>query len=210
MANPAHNVIAVPDRTGYESARDMAPESPSSRLTQESFNDLLQFLGETPELAGLKYEEIRGRLIRIFTHKGSPIPEELADETINRVARRSKQLAETYEGDPIRWFCGVARNVFWESVKSRPNPLPMPDPDPPEEKEARQKCLTECMKFRSEDEQQLILEYYAGETSAKIKRREALAREWDCSLNALRIRACRIRKALQKCVFACRERSALG
>ena len=203
MANPAHTVIAFPDCGGYEAARAMTPESSSAQLTQESFDDLLRFLGEDSEVAGLKYEEVRQRLISIFIHKGSHEPERLADETINRVARRSGELAETYEGDPIRWFIGVARNVFWESVKSRPDPLPMPESDPPEVKEARQKCLDNCMDDRSPEEQQLILEYYTGEKTAKITHRKSMAAEREWSLNTLRIRAYRIRKGLQECVFSC-------
>ena len=52
-------------------------------LTQESFDALLNWLDPRREEAGQKYEDIRLRLIKIFTCRGCLEPEDLADETIN-------------------------------------------------------------------------------------------------------------------------------
>ena len=62
-----------------------------SDLSQEAFDRLLAWLNPNRALAGEKYEEIRRRLIKIFTCRGCTCPEVLADETINRVARKVKK-----------------------------------------------------------------------------------------------------------------------
>lgn len=54
------------------------------------FEQLLAWLDEDRELAGKKYEEIRFRLINLFIARGCRISEELADKTIDRVARKVK------------------------------------------------------------------------------------------------------------------------
>src|SRR5215216_8153127 len=76
-------------------------------LTQEAFDKLLTALGEDQESAAEKYLEIRSNLVRFFEWRGCPFPEDHADETINRVARR------LFEGEQIEnpsGYCmGVAR-----------------------------------------------------------------------------------------------------
>ena len=57
-------------------------------LTKESFDTLLAWLDANPDAAARKYEQIRTRLIKIFVCRGCLESEDLADETIDRVARR--------------------------------------------------------------------------------------------------------------------------
>ncbi|MFL6230009.1 MAG: hypothetical protein ACJ741_14655, partial [Pyrinomonadaceae bacterium] len=61
-------------------------------LTRDAFEGLLTWLDSDREQAGKKYEDIRSSLIKIFTWRGVAEAEELADETINRVARKVKDL----------------------------------------------------------------------------------------------------------------------
>ena len=63
-------------------------------LSQEAFDALLDWLDSDREQAGIKYEQIRSRLIKIFTGRGCVDPEDLADETINRVTRKLKEIQE--------------------------------------------------------------------------------------------------------------------
>jgi hypothetical protein len=51
-----------------------------------------------------------------------------------------------------------------------------------------------------------VLEYYRGEKKAKIDHRKKLAEKYEIALNALRIRAHRIRAQLYECVKDCLER----
>lgn len=83
-------------------------------LTQESFDNLLAWLHPNREEAGKKYERIRRELIKLFLRWGSDIPEELADETINRIAQKVDGFAEEYRGDPANYFLVVARTVYRE------------------------------------------------------------------------------------------------
>ena len=57
-------------------------------LTKEAFDALLGWLDPNREVAGQKYEVIRRRLITIFSCRGCAEAEDLADETINRVASK--------------------------------------------------------------------------------------------------------------------------
>src|SRR5438270_10295021 len=86
-------------------------------VTQAAFDYLLAWLDADRERAGEKYERIRRRLIRIFTCRGRPDAEELADETINRVTLKATEVSKEYVGDPALYFYGVAQKVFLESVR---------------------------------------------------------------------------------------------
>jgi hypothetical protein len=81
-------------------------------LTQESFDKLLAWLHPDRERAGEKYEHIRRTLISFFLSQNSHKPEELADETINRIAQRLDENAEGYVGDPANNFYEMARIVY--------------------------------------------------------------------------------------------------
>lgn len=180
------------------------------QLTQEAFDRLLDFLSPRPDEAGRKYEEVRLRLIKIFTCRGSATPEDLADETINRVACKVQEIGKTYVGDPCLYFYGVAKMVFLESVRKRTKPLPQPQETPPEEKELHYECLEQCMQKLTPRNHGLILEYYRGDKGDKILHRKNLAQNRHIEVNALRIRTHRIRNNLQRCVFECLEHNAGG
>ena len=83
-------------------------------LTKEAFDALLGWLDPNREVAGQKYEDIRRRLITIFSCRGCAEPEDLADETINRVIRRAQQMVDTYHGEPLPYFITVAHNLYLE------------------------------------------------------------------------------------------------
>jgi DNA-directed RNA polymerase specialized sigma24 family protein len=179
-------------------------------LTRESFDDLLDFLGNTPEEAAQRYEDIRRRLIKILTCRGSMNPQELVDESFDRVARKAAELKKTYQGDPGLYVYGVARLVHLESVKKKPVALPPPEPEPSEEHERELDCLEACMRSLPSAQSELIRDYYRKEKSAKREHRKALAAQMGIGINALRIRAHRLRAELLKCVTACLERGEEG
>ena len=172
-------------------------------ITQDAFDKFLAWLDPNREQAGTKYEGIRRKLIKIFTCRGCANCEDLADETINRVIRKMQDLADSYIGDPALYFYGVARIVHLEHVKKGRAPLPLPPPDPPEQKEQEFQCLDRCMKVLTPQNRQLMLEYYKEEKHAKIVHRRELAERLGLAVNALRIRAYRIRASLQGCVENC-------
>jgi DNA-directed RNA polymerase specialized sigma24 family protein len=177
-------------------------------ITQSAFERFLVWLDPDRDQAGVKYEEIRRRLIKIFVCRGCATGEDLADETINRVIRRMQDLADSYTGDPALYFYGVARNVHLEYVKKNPAPPALPPPDPPDRKELEYGCLERCMAKLTPENRRLVLEYYKEEKQAKIVHRRQLAAQLGIAVNALRIRAHRIRAGLQSCVETCLKQEA--
>jgi DNA-directed RNA polymerase specialized sigma24 family protein len=176
-----------------------------SYLTQASFDAFLAWLDTDRDQAGRKYEDIRRRLIKIFTCRGRPDAEELADETINRVTLKAPDLIKDYVGDPALYFYGVAQKVFLESVRKRPRVLVPPPAPESEELERELECLERCMERLPERNRELVLEYYQDDKGAKIDRRKELAQRLGIAQNALRIRAHRIRLSLEQCVRGCLE-----
>jgi DNA-directed RNA polymerase specialized sigma24 family protein len=76
---------------------------------------------------------------------------------------------------------------------------------PPEDEQAvaRLRCLERCLGKLPIQSQNLILKYYHDEKRAKIDRRKQLAEALGIPVNALRIRAHRIRTTLENCVRGC-------
>jgi DNA-directed RNA polymerase specialized sigma24 family protein len=175
-------------------------------LTQDAFEKLLGWLDPNRERAGEKYEKIRLKLIKIFVCRGCLTPEELADETINRVTRKVQEIADTYVGDPALYFSNVAQKIFLEYIRKKPDPMPPPSPDPVEESEPEYECLEQCMSTLTPNNRELILEYYKEVKQAKIDNRKKLAERMGIGLNALRIRTNRIRATLEECVNNCLKR----
>ena len=172
-------------------------------LSQESFDALLKWLSADRDQAGQIYEEIRLRLIRIFTARACTEAEDLADETMNRVASKLPEIGGTYSGDPAVYFYAVANNVHLEFLRRKiPAPVQIPVDDSAD-MEDRFRCLEECLSGLSADNRDLVIQYYQDERQAKIDRRKVLARRLGIAPNALRIRACRIRASLLKCVENC-------
>jgi DNA-directed RNA polymerase specialized sigma24 family protein len=180
-------------------------------LTQESFEGLLAWLAPGREDAGRKYEEIRRSLIKIFTCRGCLDPEDLADETINRVADRRHDIEGSYTGDPALYFYGVANKIHLEYLRRKPVPPPPPPPEPEEEAAVQEyECLRRCIERLPLHNRELVMQYYQDEKRAKINNRKLLAERLGIGLNALRIRAHRIRAALQECVEECLLQQAAG
>jgi len=183
-------------------------------LTPEALDSLLDLLGPDRDEAGRRYEQIRGKLTRIYDWRGCPYPEELADETMNRVAHKLAGGLEVRAEDPFRYFCGVAQMVFKEVLREQKRrreafseirqsePTAYHPPDPAEDDE-RLHCLRDCMAQLDDDQRTLMVDYYTGEGGGRIRNRKKLARQLGIALNALRIRAYRLRSQLEDCVREC-------
>jgi len=171
-------------------------------LSQEAFDALLDWLDSDRELAGVKYEQIRSRLIKIFTGRGSIDPEELADETINRVTSKLTEIQNEFTGDRARYFFGVANKVHLEYLR-RKTPQPQSALTDAVRAELEFRCLERCIAWLSEEDRDLLLKEYGAKGQTQADRRKALADELGISLNALRIRVYRIRTALKECIEKC-------
>jgi RNA polymerase sigma factor (sigma-70 family) len=176
-------------------------------ITQEAFDSLLTWLDPDRDRAARKYETVRIRLIKIFSCRGCGEADDLADETINRVTSKLSEIAGSYLGDPALYFYGVANKVYLEYLRRRPAIEPPPLRESSEDIEAEYECLERCMDELPPESRRLVLQYYQEEKRAKIDRRRKLAEELGIAVNALRIRAHRIRQQLQQCVQVCLEQN---
>ena len=165
---------------------------------------LLDWLDPDRDQAGLQYESIRRGLIVMFNQRRCSRAEELADETINRVARKVRTLAQSYEGDPRNYFFGVAKNVCLESYQVRPAlPPGSVAATEPDDNESLYECLERCMEELPPENREIILRYYLGEKRAKINSRKELSQDLNLQPGALRVRAHRIRGTLEECIRRC-------
>jgi DNA-directed RNA polymerase specialized sigma24 family protein len=183
-----------------------------SGMTPEEFEALLGQLDADRERAGERYETIRRKLVRLFGWRGCAVPEDLADETMNRVARRLAEGIELRSSDPYGYFCGVAHLVFKESLRRAAREqrvltegaaLASPILDDDEPSDRRLDCLRGCLARLAPDQRDLVLRYHQGASSQgenNIRNRQALAQEVGLPMNALRIRVHRIRRKLESCV----------
>ena len=177
-------------------------------LTEEAFSKFLVWLDPNPDEAGKKYENIRRKLIKIFVCRGCNCPEDLSDETINRVIHKAQEIAETYVGDPALYFYGVAHHVHLEFLRNKPTPRPLPSQDAPLRTDEEYECLDQCIEGLLPRSRELVLQYYQEEKRAKIYFRKQLAEQLGIPVNALRIRACRIRINLETCVIQCLQQKS--
>lgn len=188
-------------------------------LTAEAFTKLLDHLGENRERAGEEYENLRRTLIRFFEWRGAPFPEEHADETFNRIARKLD------EGIEIKNLGGygyeVARLVCMEALKApqsrsasldeiRLQAAATDTTGSTAEKEQWLTCLDECLNALPYESRELITEYYRDEKRRRIDLRKALAERLGLRRDALANRAQRLRDKLEHCVTQCfRKKSAI-
>jgi DNA-directed RNA polymerase specialized sigma24 family protein len=182
-------------------------------LTQEAFDRLLASLNPDRDTAADRYLQIRSKLVRLFEWRGFCTPDEYADETINRCAKKIS------EGEPIhdaQTYCmGIARMLAREMNRERaraPRPLeeaPEPRTLPPESEsntQGRLECLRKCLDGLSLETRNLILHYYQGESGDKLRNRSRLTQVLGIAPGTLRMRALRIRDRLQLCAENCMER----
>jgi DNA-directed RNA polymerase specialized sigma24 family protein len=167
------------------------------------FDGLLESLDGDRERAGEQYERLRKQLLRFFEWRGSPAPDESADETLNRVARRIAG-GERISNVPA-YALGVARMVFLETTRAQRRMRLVPvelvrlaAQESSELVEARAREVELGLARLSPEDRQLILDYYGDGTPAGAGDRKALARKLNISMNALRLRAFRIRGELER------------
>lgn len=178
-------------------------------LEPADFDRLLTWLDPDSDRAGQLYESIRWRLIAILASRGCHFPEELADEVIDRVARRVKDIEATYTGDKAIYFLGVMNNVHHEYLRRPTVPrLVVASDDEVQVKEQTYVCLDQCLAKLSPHAREIIQQYYAEDKQAKISLRKRIAAKFGVTGSNLRLRALRIRAKLQTCIEQCMEITA--
>lgn len=190
---------------------------------QGEFQKFLNWIDEGADSGGERYLELRHRLVNYFDRKSCVSAEELADETLSRVAAKLQEKGKITNVAPAQYCYITAKFVFLEYLRSAEHKhISLEEQaesgqrhlEPAVKREsdhvsaANEKmldCLDQCLQKLSPEESSLILEYYQGEQKEKIQHRAQIAQRLGVSANALSIRACRIRNKLEAWVRACNE-----
>jgi hypothetical protein len=186
------------------------------RAASTSFTRLLQWLDEGADSHGERYLEMRRRLVAYFDRRNRSAPDMLADETFDRVARTLETAGHIKVTPPARYCYVVARFVLLEDIRAARRSVPFDearmasrpglsltteaDDDPARQSLA---CLGRCLGRLKPEDRELIVEYYRDAKRERIDRRRGLAAALGITMNALGIRAWRLRANLEACVGAC-------
>jgi RNA polymerase sigma factor (sigma-70 family) len=189
-------------------------------LSKDALQRLLNWLDGGANSDGHAYVEMRRRLQGYFGRKNCRTADDLADETLTRVARRLEEEGITHDETPARYCYIVARFVFLEHLREAKahamvahvsedgalQPSARSAADVAEAAGRREKllaCLEKCIQELDRLNRRIITRYYIGSERVKIDNRRELAESLGLSPNALTIRACRIRTRLEACVGRC-------
>jgi len=183
--------------------QEIGHEEPT--LTEVAFTRLLTWLDDGDDSAGETYLEMRRRLVAYFDRRNRPSPDALADETLNRISRTLEKSGAIATTPPPRYCYVVAKFVLLEDIRRAKRHVPFdavrhadavdwrPSDDVGDAtfvQERRFECLDRCLRKLKPERQ-------------RIGRRRDLAARLGITMNALGIRACRIRAALETCLGAC-------
>jgi RNA polymerase sigma factor (sigma-70 family) len=207
----------------------MPPPLHRRQLSTESWDALFDFLDPSRSTkqglhrdaeAESRFAEITRKLEYFFAGRGCRDAEDLAAETVMRVAAKCTELSVVTFADCIAYFYGVARHVLheWlretrrassnlESAGKDPTLLPDWDPQLRKKREDEHRCLDRCMANLTQGARRLILNYYSADKASKIAGHREIAAQFGKSLNALRIEVHRVRNTLRRCVFDCMHAS---
>ena len=173
-------------------------------LAIEEFERLLSRLDDDRSRAAEKYLILRRKLVKIFERRGCVAADDLADQALDRIARK----LEKEEIHDLKWApIDDEGNFLLDEFES--DDLLVGDSDPENriaraiggEKEAA--CLQNCLRKLPPRQHELMIAYYEGERSEKIELRQQLARDRGISTKCLRDQANWLRARLRMCVKQC-------
>jgi DNA-directed RNA polymerase specialized sigma24 family protein len=181
---------------------------------------LLGFFDSNPVIAGEKLLRCRQKLIRRFAAERCRDPEDLANETLQRVLnalnKNPQRLTTKIEG----FISGFATNIIYESRRSpiyKEDPLddisPVHEPRTKpldelliacSEQEELRLCLKKCLDELHSSERETLIHYYDTEHGEKLKEvRERMALSLGFTSSQLRKRAFNLRTKLEGAIKTC-------
>ena len=190
-----------------------------AELTAEAFGLLLARLDAEGANAAGKYEELRLKIVKFFIWQRRCAESEadaLADETLDRV---SVKLAQKIEIQNVNAYALEVSRFVWLEHSRRKKEDAYGDDLPEiaaaaeisEEPSARLLCLKKCLTeiSKNDSERHLIIGYYGADTGEKNKiQRRNLAEKLGLTMNTLKVKACRLRERLERCINDCTARTA--
>jgi DNA-directed RNA polymerase specialized sigma24 family protein len=178
-------------------------------VQREMLNDLLSLLHTDEAQAAVEYHNLHQRLTRFFDWNNAQDPMALADEAIDRLAKRATDPDRTEGVQHISAFAlGIARHMLQEEARRQQKMAEINRHWRAMElvrtqetgAEAIEDALQQCLGKMQPERRRLIEAYYSYSPSEKIKIHQQLAESEGLSLNALRNRAMRARQELEACI----------
>lgn len=183
-------------------------------ITDSPFHILLNRLDADSNAAAEKYEMLRLKIIHLLRWRAcaESHADELADITLDRVA--AKIAAGEIVENVTAFACAVARFVSLEHARRNkldavgddlPETPVAPDLDFLDDTDERMKCLRRCVATTlTDDDKSIVVGYYDTDADEKTKSaRKRLADSFGLTVNALKVRACRLRMRLEQCINDC-------
>jgi DNA-directed RNA polymerase specialized sigma24 family protein len=176
---------------------------------KEMFKELLNLLHPDQTQAAVEYQNLHQRLARFFDWNNAQDPMALADEALDRIAKRVAEPGTNESVHNVSAFAlGVARHLLQEEARRQLKMAEISrhwramesartrEPDA----EALEDALQHCLGKMRQERRRLIEAYYSYSGNEKIKMHQQLAEAEGLSLNALRNRALRTRQELETCI----------
>jgi DNA-directed RNA polymerase specialized sigma24 family protein len=178
-------------------------------VQKETLKELLNLLHSDEGQAAVEYHNLHQRLARFFDWNNAQDPMALADEALDRLAKRAAEPGVNEGVQNVSAFAlGIARHLLqeearrqlkmaeisrhWQAMESARTQEP--------ESEALEDALQYCLEKMRPERRHLIEAYYRYTGGEKIKIHQQLAEAEGLSLNALRNRALRTRQELETCI----------
>jgi DNA-directed RNA polymerase specialized sigma24 family protein len=174
-------------------------------ISAADFDRFLARLDPDREKAADRYEQIRHKLVILFSVREVSFPEDQADVALDRICRRVAE-GELIDDLPA-YVLGVARLVElewwrWSRRQLRLSRLMRVAAVNGELSDRPLRCVETCLANLTVEERELLLRYYGGEGRLRIESRRRMAEALRVSLDALRVRVFRLRWRLERCVRA--------
>jgi DNA-directed RNA polymerase specialized sigma24 family protein len=175
------------------------------KLGQTAFDRLFQLLEPDAQSIEEGFHQCRFKLVKFFAWRRCEDPDNLADETINRLLKNVHAGQEISADKPYSYVYAIASHVFMEYLRAKKRSGVIIDIDEVQEMagpEAVDDCQKQCFEQLSHEKRELLARYYLDDDE-----RDRIAEEQGLSLNALRLQVHRIKHGLRRCWADCRKHS---
>jgi DNA-directed RNA polymerase specialized sigma24 family protein len=147
----------------------------------------------------VSYSRLRRKLILFLNSRGCREAQQLADEVVMRVVQAVSQGRDIQDIEAFAF--GIAKNLFADWVAELQRPIPW-SPVHASASSPRARCLEGCLRKLSTSDRELVEAYFVD------RQRKSLAAALGVSVNALRIRVCRLKGELRSCTEDCLKADA--
>jgi DNA-directed RNA polymerase specialized sigma24 family protein len=160
------------------------------------------------------FASLRSRLSTFFEARNCLDPDELADETLQRVVLKICQGTEV--SNLVGYSYGVAKRVYLEnqrkervkqayvdSQKYSVGSDPIDEGNDAQMREQRLKCMKDCLARLKEQSRSLLSEYYKLKGKAGQVHRQQMADDLKISREALSLRVFQLRQKVKRCFHEC-------